>query len=210
MNLQVAKYEEQKLTWSVSRQHVLAQYDDASIVVYQAYNPVIGRFAALHGYFGGDFSYSRMSWIKPNFLWMMYRSAWGTKDGQETTLAVHLKRAFFEEVLAQAVSSSYDPGLYADRADWSAAVGASEVRLQWDPDHASSGTPLERRAIQLGLRGAMLQEYGRAAILQIEDISEFVAEQRANIGSPDLLTPVERVYSPADAAIAAMLRLSNS
>ncbi|WP_216092858.1 DUF4291 family protein [Candidatus Marithrix sp. Canyon 246] len=25
-----------------------------------------------------------MTWIKTNFLWMMYRSEWGTKQGQET------------------------------------------------------------------------------------------------------------------------------
>ena len=28
-----------------------------------------------NGHFGGEFSLNRMSWIKPNFLWMMYRSA---------------------------------------------------------------------------------------------------------------------------------------
>jgi len=27
-----------------------------------------------------------MSWIKPNFLWMMYRCGWGTKEGQQVTL----------------------------------------------------------------------------------------------------------------------------
>jgi hypothetical protein len=38
------------------------------VVVYQAYRPEIGHFAAQHGYFGGSFSLDRMSWIKPNFL----------------------------------------------------------------------------------------------------------------------------------------------
>jgi hypothetical protein len=46
-----------------------------AIVVYQAYRPQIGRFAAPRGSFGGShFSLGLMSWIKPNFLWMMYRS----------------------------------------------------------------------------------------------------------------------------------------
>ncbi|WP_082408799.1 DUF4291 family protein [Verrucomicrobium spinosum] len=51
-------------------------------------------------------------------------------------------------------------------------------RLQWDPDHSPTGGPLERRAIQLGLRGNMIRRYGRDEVVAIEDISEFVAEQR--------------------------------
>jgi hypothetical protein len=208
MNIHVKRYEEQEPTWPVSGHHILAQYDAASVVVYQSYSSSIGCFAAQKGYFGGEFSYSRMSWCKPNFLWMMYRSGWGTKEGQEVTLAIHLKREFFDTVLAQAVPSSYDTRVYPDKAAWSVAIAASEVRLQWDPDHAPSGTPLQRRAIQLGLRGATLQEYGRAAILQIEDISKFVAEQRENKGLQELLTPLERVYRPVDANVSSRLRLS--
>jgi Domain of unknown function (DUF4291) len=74
----------------------------ATVLVYQAFRPSIGKFALEHGIFGGpDFSFSRMSWIKPNFLWIMYRSGWGTKEGQETTLAVRLSREFFELILAR-------------------------------------------------------------------------------------------------------------
>jgi len=68
--------------------------------VYQAYKPEIANFAVRNGFFGGaKFSFERMSWIKPNFLWMMYRSGWATKEGQENILAVKLKRSFFEEIL---------------------------------------------------------------------------------------------------------------
>ncbi|WP_009633425.1 DUF4291 family protein [Synechocystis sp. PCC 7509] len=48
--------------------HILAQFDESSIVVYQAYRPAIGNFAATQGYFGGEFSFGRTSWIEPNFL----------------------------------------------------------------------------------------------------------------------------------------------
>ena len=65
--------------WPKEGRHILAQFDDDTVIVYQAYRPSIGRYAAEHGAFGGDFSYSRMSWVKPNFLWMMYRSGWGTQ-----------------------------------------------------------------------------------------------------------------------------------
>src|SRR5579862_3900380 len=101
MNLRIERYTDQKAIWPASGRHILAQYDERSVVVYQAYKPTIGHFAAHHGHFGGEFSYTRMSWCKPNFLWMMYRSSWGTKEGQEVTLAVRLKRDFFEAMLAQ-------------------------------------------------------------------------------------------------------------
>ncbi len=45
-----------------------------------------------------------MSWIKTNFLWMMYRSGWGTKPDQEIILAIRLKTTFLDSVLTQAVS----------------------------------------------------------------------------------------------------------
>ena len=73
-------YKDQVAVWPKEGHHILAQFDDDAVIVYQAYRPSIGRYAAEHGAFGGDFSYSRMSWIKPNFLWMMYRSGWGTRD----------------------------------------------------------------------------------------------------------------------------------
>ena len=210
MKLNTIRYLEQKPSLPISGRHILAQYDADSIVVYQAYNSTIGHFAAKHGTFGGEFSYSRMSWIKPNFLWMMYRSGWGAKAGQEVTLAIRLKREFFERILAQAVPSSFDRDHYSSQVEWSAAVARSDVRLQWDPDHSPTGGALERRAIQLGLRGATLAEYGREAILEIENISAFVEEQRLNCMTSfdHLLVPVERVYRPTDEPIAARLRLS--
>ncbi|MFO0737219.1 MAG: DUF4291 domain-containing protein [Labilithrix sp.] len=187
-------YREIEPTWPREGRAILSSWDESTVVVYQAYRASIGRFAAEHGYFGGDFSLNRMSWVKPNFLWMMYRSGWGTKPDQEVILAVRLKRAAFDEILAAAVPSSWDRDRYVDRAAWQDAVAASDVRLQWDPDHAPSGAPLERRAIQLGLRGSFLARYAREWIVGIEDISPIVARERANIGTADLLVPAERVY----------------
>lgn len=112
MNLITEPYIAQNDRWPRSGRHILAQFDDQSVVVYQAYRPEIGHFAARHGYFGGEFSLGRMSWIKPNFLWMMYRSGWGTKPGQEVTLAVRLRRDAFDEILRLAVHSSFTPEVY--------------------------------------------------------------------------------------------------
>lgn len=79
----MSPYLEQLPHWPQTGQHILAQFDEDSIVVYQAYRSSIALYAVANQRFGGDFSYNRMSWIKPNFLWMMYRSGWATKEGQE-------------------------------------------------------------------------------------------------------------------------------
>jgi hypothetical protein len=199
MNLAIEPYLDQQTHWPQIGQHILAQYDDQSIIVYQAYCPAIGNFAAQNGYFGEGFSYSRMSWIKPNFLWMMYRSGWGTKENQEVTLALRLRREFFDSLVAAAVPSSWDRERYATQEAWSDAVARSDVRLQWDPDHSPAGGKIERRAIQLGVRGDTLKRFGKEELLEVIDLSEFVEQQRqilATQGKDHLQMPKERVYLP--------------
>jgi hypothetical protein len=210
MNLKTEPYLQQADRWPSKGRVILAQYDADSIVVYQAYRPSIGQFAAQHGYFGGDFKLSRMTWIKPNFLWMMYRSGWGTKEGQEVTLAIRLKRSAFDSILAQAVHSKYIPELYESSQAWAKAIATSDVRLQWDPDHNPRGDRLERRAIQLGLQRSAAVNYSREWILGIEDISEFVEEQRQQVisGNYDaLLTPSECAYEVGDRSVGDRLQI---
>ncbi len=207
------RYLDQVQIWPQRGRHILAQYDDLSIVVYQAYRPAIAHYAVDYQRFGGEFSYSRMSWIKPNFLWMMYRSGWGTKEDQEVVLALRLRRPFFDALLAQAVPSSWEPDLFPSREAWSHVVRGSEVRLQWDPDHDPHGERLLRRALQLGLRGSALKAFGQQALLEVLDLSAFVAEQRARLaveGAAALHTPQERVYRPANPEVAARLGLAHA
>lgn len=193
-------YADQAARWPTSGQHILAHYDETSIVVYQAYRPSIGLYAIEHQQLGGpDFSLSRMSWIKPNFFWMMYRSGWGTKEGQEITLGLRISIAFFETLLEQAVPSTYDASMFRSDAEWKDALAASAVRSQWDPDHAPSGASLMRRALQLGLRGTALEALAQQELLEVIDLTAFVEAQRAHaIGgnAQRLQSPTERVYVP--------------
>jgi len=187
----------QTKSWPQTGKHIMAHYDEDTIIVYQAYRPEIGISASIKNLFDGAFSYNRMSWIKPNFLWMMYRSGWGTKSGQETTLAITLRRQFFDDIYSKAIASSYHASGFDSIESWKHAIATSEVRLQWDPDHGPNGASLERRAVQLGLRGETLRRYGNEEALDIEDISEFVAEQRQHLKDLDKLeTPIESVYKP--------------
>ena len=213
-NLIYTPYLEQKARLPVTGRRVIGQYDDNSIVVYQAYRPEIGLFAAEHGYFGGAFTLNRMSWIKTSFLWMMYRSGWGRKEGQEVTLAIRLRRDAFDEILAQAYPSQYDPADLScerERHERRAALAGSPVRIQWDPDRTPSGGRLQRRAIQLGLRKDVLASYAREWIVDIADVSEFVRETYVNVAErgPDkrewyreMMVPREEVYPVTDEHVA--------
>lgn len=198
MVLPTELYETQLRHWPREGKHVLAHYDESSIIVYQAYRQSIGAFAIENGRLGGpEFSLSRMSWIKPNFLWMMYRSGWGAKEGQEVTLALRIRRTFFDQIVAQAVPSSYQSDYPGGREAWSAAVSASEVRLQWDPDHSPTGEKQERRAIQLGLRGQVLEAFAGPELIEVIDLSDFVRSQRTIVAHSQvaaLRTPIERPY----------------
>jgi len=211
MQLVTEPYLQQVKCWPVSGRHILAQFNDTSVVVYQAFRPTIGHFAAEHGYFGGEFSLKRMSWIKPNFLWMMYRSGWGTKTGQEVILAVRIQRSAFDAILAAAVHSHFVKDIYSTEVAWKQAVADSSVRLQWDPDHNPSGEKVERRAIQLGLRGEVIAQYARDWIVSIEDISEFVQQQYQHVQSSnwtELVTPHEAVYPVQQSSVVHKLGLS--
>ncbi len=209
--LRTEPYSVQCARWPKSGKHILAQYDAETIIVYQAYHPTIGRLAAANGRFGDNWSRERMSWIKPNFLWMMYRCGWGTKENQEVVLAIRLTRNGFDTILREAVHSSHVSEVYGSREEWERAVRHSNVRLQWDPDHHPSGAKLERRAIQLGLRGKTLERFADEWIVGIEDISEFVAEQREimqrqGVGKLDI--PREEVYPVEDERVVAKLGLA--
>lgn len=196
-SLKTEPYQSQVYQLPQQGKQIIAQFDEQSVVVYQAYNAAIGHFATREGYFGGDFSYKRMSWIKPNFLWMMFRSGWGTKSNQEVTLAIWLQREAFDSILSQAVHSTYEPDHYTRKSEWEHKGKTTDVRVQWDPDHTPTGGPLQRRAIQLGLRGETLRRYGREWIVKIENISDFVATQRQNATPHQydkLIVPVERIY----------------
>ncbi|WMW80306.1 DUF4291 domain-containing protein [Undibacterium cyanobacteriorum] len=191
-------YLTQQKEWPQSGEHIMAHFDQDTIVVYQAYSGPIAEYALKHQRFGGAFSYQRMSWIKPNFLWMMYRSGWAQKQGQEFVLAIRLRRTFFDEILSKAVASSFGAANMDDEAQWRTALSNSEVRLQWDPDHDPFGNSCTRRAIQLGLRGSMLARYGQEKILRIEDITAFVQQQRRqrDLDLSLLETPAESIYIP--------------
>ena len=82
-----------------------ALYDDNTVRVYQAYRNEIADEALKLGTFGSHFKKTRMTWIKPSFLWMMYRAGWAEKEGQERILAIDITKDGFLTILKNSVLS---------------------------------------------------------------------------------------------------------
>jgi len=177
---------------------VRAVYDEATIRVYQAYSHAIADAALRAGRFAPPFSRTRMTWIKPSFLWMMYRAGWASKDdGQQRILAIDITRDGFEWALRNA-STSQDPVL----PDGS----KPPVRVQWDPERDIHLHKLDHRSIQIGIGGAAVPRYVDSWTQRITDITERVHEikhrlDHADAAGAEARLPVERVYPlPADIA----------
>jgi hypothetical protein len=176
----------------MSYRQVRASFTDRSITVYQAYSPQIADAAVGAQTFVAPFTRERMTWIKPSFLWMMYRSGWATKPGQERILAIQVTRKGFEWALAHAALSSYEPGIHDSEEQWITQKRTSPVRVQWDPDRSPTLAPLSRRAIQIGLSGEAVDLFLDQWITAISDITPLV--RRVHLGAADTELPVEEVY----------------
>lgn len=211
MNMKTELYTDALTRLPQQGKHIIGYQEEEHIVVYQAYKPAIADFAVKHQVLGGNsFSYERMSWIKPGFLWMMFRCGWAAKAYQERVLALWLKKEDFRKILEEAVPSTFKPKLYADSNSWKADMKQKEVRLQWDPDHSPSGHKLERRAIQLGLKGDVLATFGRQYVQKIEDITPFVSQQKSLLDQgqkQELQIPFESVMELADPELSKILGL---
>jgi hypothetical protein len=178
---------------------VRASYDHESITVYQAYPNVIAETALSAQTFVPPFKVSRMTWIKPSFLWMAYRCGWASKPNQERVLAVQISRVGFHRALELACLSHFDPAVHENEASWRAQSDSCPVRVQWDPERGLHHEALLHRSLQVGLGGSSVLEYVQDWILSITDstplfkqVGALIAEGRTEAAS-DLL-PVEVPY----------------
>lgn len=157
---------------------IRADYDAETIVVYQAFSPAIAIPAVEAQTFVPPFSFNRMTWIKPSFLWLMERSRWGQSPGQEHTLAVRITRAGWEEALRIAVPTSPDKRLYPSTEAWQQAMKTARVNVQWDPERSIRGGKLAHRSIQIGIGRQLIETYAKEWVREIRDLSPLVAKLR--------------------------------
>lgn len=183
---------------------IRALYDRDTITVYQAYNQQIAQLAVQQQKFVSPFSFQRMTWIKPSFLWLMERSHWATKSNQNHILAIRIQRDFWEYLLQQSIHT--DPTLSAHKngEHWFESFENAKVHIQWDPERNLKGTKLEQRSIQIGISRFLIQAFNNTAIHSIQDITPLVTKmaQFRRLGKykhAEKLLPKQRIYPLNDA-----------
>lgn len=190
----------------MNEHEIRADYDSQSLIVYQAYAKTIGLAAVQNNRFVPPFSFNRMTWIKPSFLWLMERSNWGLKAGQEMILAIRITRQGWEEALAQAVLTSFDPQMYRDYDEWRNQFEQALVHVQWDPERTVRGKSLPVKSIQVGLSRHIIERYVNEWTVEIRDVTPLVKKiykllQEGQEAKAKAFLPKERSY-PLDPAIA--------
>ncbi|MCZ1009154.1 DUF4291 domain-containing protein [Streptomyces lydicus] len=178
---------------------IRALYTESTVTVYQAYSPALGLPAARDGRFPAAWKRERMTWIKPSFLWMMYRCGWGEKADQETVLAIEIERGGFDWALGQACLSHYDSGEHADRASWRRELKRAPARVQWDPERDLRLRALPHRSLQLGLAGEASRRYADEWTVAITDVTPLAREihelvRAGGMAAAAALLPEERPY----------------
>lgn len=180
------------------QREVRARYDAMNLTVYPAYPPAIAGAALNAGTFVPPFKLDRMTWIKPSFLWMMYRCGWATKPGQERVLAISMKRSGFEWALDHSCLSVYDPAIHQDHDHWTLLMQSTPVRVQWDPERSTTLAARPYRAIQIGLSGEAVERYVSDWIVAINDVTDLAQELgqlvRTDPASAIALLPQEKPY----------------
>ncbi|QHC18882.1 DUF4291 family protein [Streptomyces sp. GF20] len=168
---------------------IRADYDARTIVVYQAYSSAIADAALRAGRFVTPFSFQRMTWIKPSFLWLMHRSNWARKPGQERVLAVRMTRDGWEQALSQAVQTTAVPK----------AVAQAAVHVQWDPERSVRGAALNHYSIQVGIGRHLIRTFAEDWVVSLTDLTSQAHKAAALVrngraSQAQRLLPAERVY----------------
>lgn len=182
-----------------THQEIRALYDKNTITVYQAYSKNIALPAVQHQKFRTPFSFTRMTWIKSSFLWLMERSNWATKPNQEYILAIQIQRSAWEFALSCGVITHPDLSIYQSAAQWQEEFEQALVHIQWDPERNIRGTKLPVQSIQVGISRNLITEYNEKWIVKITDITPTVKKihhllTQGKHKEATRLLPAEKVY----------------
>lgn len=179
------------------------EYDQKGVYVYQAFCPEIADWALEHQTFGGPaWKPVRMTWIKPSFAWMLYRSGYGKKGGQRRILKIKISHETIAHLLSHCklVDTNKDTKKKSKQTDKS---GDGNGRVQWDPERdlfrANGKEPrrmLRQRAIQIGLAGS-LSEYYVDNIISIQEVTDLAHR----VGAAHELKKEEDVESAMEAML---------
>jgi len=192
-----------------SLNQIRADYNSQTITVYQAYSAAIAQPALQSQRFVPPFSLTRMTWIKPSFLWLMERSNWGQKSGQEWILAVRIQRSGWDEALSRGVLTSFETAVHPSAPLWREEFERAFVHIQWDPERSIRGSDLGCNSIQVGLSRHIIEKYVDEWVVEIEDLTPLVRKIHALVKAGQIdkgrkLLPPERIY-PVNSEVARRL-----
>jgi hypothetical protein len=187
-----------------SRQ-VRALYDETTITVYQAYSTSIADAAVKAQKLSAspDFKPGRMTWIKPSWAWMMYRSGYSFKDaGQARILALKMSHQHFLELLRRGVLTSHHAN--GQERTQGPQSRTTDVKIQWDPERSAKLDILPYRSIQIGIPASLSTTWTEEWIVSIEDVThkatqlKHAIDTHTELADTDLLDlgliPVERPF----------------
>ncbi|KAL6711147.1 hypothetical protein ACN47E_005678 [Coniothyrium glycines] len=152
---------------------IRALQTETTITVYQAYSAAIALPAVEQQKLNAspNFSTTRMTWIKPSWAWMLYRSGYSYKDpGQECILALTMTKEALLNLLRQSLVNEHISSLKEGDDLASPPAVAPCVRVQWDPERTVRLQKLGYRSIQIGVPGALVDRLVEG-IVKIEDVT---------------------------------------
>ena len=126
------------------------EHDDDEVYFRQAYNDTIAYYALI------------MTWIKPSFAWVLYRSKYGTKHNQTLVLKVKLSHESVSKLLSECKCKH--------------GGGRSKGRVQYDPARnlmaSVDGGKTQRKMLRrTGRDQGRMSAFYVMSILQIEDVT---------------------------------------
>lgn len=106
-----------------------------------------------------------MTWIKPSWLWVNYRSGYSIKDAKQTNiLALKMIHDNFQKLLSEAVVTHGSALTNEEKK--------RPVRVQWDPERGPGLEVLPYRSFQIGIGPALSRKWAEEWIVSIEDVTE--------------------------------------
>lgn len=183
-----------------NKYEIRALYDTKNIALYAAFSSSIANVALKTQQLLPPFSYDRMTWVKPSYLWMMYRSDWTQKDNMQRILRIWIKRTDWEKALKEAVLTTPEAHVYNDAKKWRKQLDKARIRVQWDPERDIQNKHLAFKSIQVGITPALAETYAKRWISKIEDVTPLTHQIRSWVFAQQWqeatqLLPKEQVYT---------------
>ncbi|EAY31762.1 DUF4291 domain-containing protein [Microscilla marina] len=192
-----------------NKYEIRALYTPKHIALYAAFSSSIANVALKSQQLLPPFSYDRMTWVKPSYLWMMYRSDWAQKDNMQRILRIWIKRIDWELALKEAILTTPEAHVYNDAKKWRKQLDKARVRVQWDPERDIQNKHLSFKSIQVGIMPSLAETYAKKWIAKIEDVTPLTQHIRSLVVAQQFeqatqLLPKEQAY-PVEAELKRIL-----